>query len=118
MATIIEGNARDEGDVDGGKVGEKRTNRFHNMKSTLAEVMATCIAAQFHRFFVKNSGQQDSLTLCHQFVNQLVGTDLIRQGLVSHDRLSFSQTGFQSGNNRKRQLLQLCWGELSFLFSD
>ena len=87
-------------------------------KGTLAEVMATCIAAQFHRFFVKNSGQQDCLSLCHQFVNQLVGTDLIRQGIVSHDGLSFSQTGFQSGNNRKRQFLQLLWGELSFLFPD
>ena len=117
MALRIKGNARDKSDVDSGG-SEKGADGLHDMKGTLAEVMATRIAAQFHRLVIEDLGQQDGLALCHQFVNELVGIHLIWQGIVGHDGLSLSQERTQTGKNRKRQFLQLCWGELSFQLFD
>ena len=69
------------------------------MKGTLTEVMATRIAAQFHRLVIKDLRQQDGLALCHQFVNKLVGIHLIWQGIVGHDGLGLSQERTQTVKN-------------------
>ena len=42
-----------------------------------------------------------------------MGINLIRQGIIGEDFFSLSQSDSESGNNGKRQFLQLLWSELS-----
>ena len=85
------------------------------MIGPFAKVVGACIAAQFHRSIIQHLWQQHRLPLCHQFIEQVAGIHLIRQGVIGQDDPGFTEQRAQALKDRKRQLRQLLGRELSLL---
>ena len=61
----------------------------------------------FHLPTIDDCRQQHPLTLRHKFVKQMASIHLVGQRVIGQNGMSLSKTGLQSGNNGKRQFLQL-----------
>ena len=114
MAESIEGDTRDEGNVDGRCLGGRRkeeggrrilrARRFHDAEGAWGEVVRAGVKAEFHRGGIKDFGQKDSLAFCDEVVEKLMGIDLVGQGVIGHDDTGIDKMGTQTGNNGLRQL--------------
>ena len=113
MALGIECHTWDEGHINLLIINKGFAHRFHDMKSTLTEVVNARITSQFHGPIVEHLGQQDYLTFSDQIVDKLMGTDLIRQGIISPNNSSIAQPLLEARNNRKRPFTELLLSELS-----
>ena len=115
MPLCIKGDSGDEGYIYLLQVGKGSSRGFHDMIGTLGKILRSRIAPQFHRGIIKHLRQQHRLPLRHEFIKQPAGIHLIRQGIIGQDYLGLTEQRTQALKDRKRQFLQLCWGELSLL---
>ena len=115
MPLCIKGDSGDEGYINLLQVGKGSSRGFHDMIGTLGKILRSRIAPQFHRGIIKHLRQQHRLPLRHEFIKQPAGIHLIRQGIIGQDYLGLTEQRTQALKDRKRQFLQLCWGELSLL---
>ena len=93
MPLCIKGDSGDEGYIYLLQVGKGSSRGFHDMIGTLGKILRSRIAPQFHRGIIKHLRQQHRLP----------------------DYLGLTEQRTQALKDRKRQFLQLCWGELSLL---
>ena len=112
MPLPVESDTGNQGDIYMA-VGNRLTNRLHNVESPLPQVATARIAAQFHPGFTRNLWQKDGLTRCHKPVEQMMRTHLIGQRIVGKDCLRIGKPPLQTIRNGKRQLIQRLSGELS-----
>ena len=113
MPLSIKSHTRNNHNIDISICSEGFTYRLHQMKDALLQIMSTCVATNLHILIVEYLRQKYLLALGQQIVEQLVGVDLIRQGIISQNCLSLRQSRLQTGDNGKRQFFQLLWCELS-----
>lgn len=111
MALGIESHARNEDDINLLKICKRFTDGFHDMKGTLAEILRSCVTAQFHRLIIKNLRQQYDLTFSHQIVDELMSAYLIGQGIIGKDDVDIAEPFPQPYNNRKRPFTELLLSE-------
>lgn len=79
VAKVVECHAGDNGEVDGGVVGEHVACWLHYAVGSFGEVAWTGIVAQFHGVFASDSWQQYGLAAQKQRVNYGVGVHLVGQ---------------------------------------
>ena len=99
VACGIESNTRDKSDIDETIVGEGFAYGFHDVESTLHQVLGTGITTQFHALGIQDFRQEDGLALCHKTVEEPVSADFVREGVVGHDGLCLGEAGLQTGDN-------------------
>ena len=112
MSRSIEGHTRHQNRVTH-KTTLGHTCRLHDMEGTFLQIVSTLIGIPHHRFVVDDFREKHRLTISHKVINQLVRAYLIRQGIIGTDDIRLRKPDLQAGYNRKRQLFQLLWRELS-----
>ena len=79
MASNIEGETRNDNDIDIFVGRERFTYRFHQMEDAFLQILTACIPADLHILIIYDLWEKNRLPLSHKIIEQLTGINLIRQ---------------------------------------
>jgi hypothetical protein len=93
MTESIEGDTRDDGDVDSFRGRRKeeggrrilRAGGFKDAEGAWGEVVRTGVTAELHRGGIEDFGQKDGLTLSDKVIDELMGVDFVGQRVIGQD---------------------------------